>query len=253
VPIIEHADVRRMLLKQKAIVEGGLSLLATTARFADLAAHATTPEARRRASLLLDLLTPVAKSFPAERGFEANALAVQIHGGYGYSSEFLPEAWLRDQKLNTIHEGTTGIQGMDLLGRKVVAAGGEPLRLLREEIATACTAAAAVGLDGAPLLSALGTVEELTLHLAGLGLRGDVDAMMLHSTDYLELFSILVVAWQWLRQATVAKRADRDDDFYRGKVAACAYWFANEVVKIPQLAEVCRADRSYADVKPSWL
>jgi len=242
-----------MLLKQKAIVEGGLALLATTARYADLAAHATTPEARRRSSLLLDLLTPVAKSFPAERGFDANALAVQIHGGYGYSSEFLPEAWLRDQKLNTIHEGTTGIQGLDLLGRKVVASGGEPLRLLREEIVDACTAATAAGLDGAPLLSALATVEELTLALAGLGLRGEVDAMMLHSTDYLELFSILVVGWQWLRQATVAKRAGEGDDFYRGKLAAHAYFLANELPKIPQLAEVCRTDRSYADVKAGWL
>ncbi|MEO7328503.1 MAG: acyl-CoA dehydrogenase family protein, partial [Minicystis sp.] len=99
VPIIEHADVRRMLLRQKAIVEGALCLAALTSRYADLAAHAETPEARRRSSLLLDLLTPIAKSFAAEKGFESNALALQIHGGYGYSSEYLPEAWLRDQKL----------------------------------------------------------------------------------------------------------------------------------------------------------
>src|SRR6202521_154613 len=115
-PIIEHADVRRMLLRQKAIVEGGLALLATTARFADLAAHANDEPLRKRAALLLDLLTPVAKSFPAEKGFESNALAVQVHGGYGYTSEYLPETWLRDQKLNSLHEGTTGIQSLDLLG-----------------------------------------------------------------------------------------------------------------------------------------
>src|SRR6185312_15886399 len=102
VPIIAHADVRRMLLRQKAIVEGGLALVAFTAKQADLAEHAQDPELRRRSSLLLDALTPIAKSFPAEWGFESNALAVQIHGGYGYSSEQLPESWLRDQKLNSI-------------------------------------------------------------------------------------------------------------------------------------------------------
>ncbi len=91
VPIIEHADVRRMLLRQKAIVEGALSLGVQTARYADLAAHATTPEEKRRAFLLLDMLTPIVKSFPAEKGFEANALAVQVHGGYGYTSEYMPE------------------------------------------------------------------------------------------------------------------------------------------------------------------
>ena len=117
-PIIEHADVRRMLLRQKAIVEGGLALLVDAALQADLAGHAEPTRSAQRAQLLLDLLTPVAKTFPAEKGFEANALAVQVHGGYGYSSEYLPEAWLRDQKLNSIHEGTTGIQGLDLLGRR---------------------------------------------------------------------------------------------------------------------------------------
>ncbi|HEX8114180.1 MAG TPA: acyl-CoA dehydrogenase family protein, partial [Kofleriaceae bacterium] len=119
VAIARHPDVRRMLLRQKAIAVGGLVLIARVSSYADLALHASDAAERERAGLLLDLLTPVAKTFPAERGFEANALAVQIHGGYGYSSEYLPEAWLRDQKLNSLHEGTTGIQSIDLLGRKV--------------------------------------------------------------------------------------------------------------------------------------
>jgi butyryl-CoA dehydrogenase len=132
VPLVAHADVRRMLLRQKAIVEGSLCLLGTTARFADLSEHAATAGERARAKLLLDLLTPIAKSFPSEKGFEANALALQLHGGYGYSSEYLPESWLRDQKLNTIHEGTTTIQGLDLVGRKALAGGGAALLALRE-------------------------------------------------------------------------------------------------------------------------
>ena len=123
VAIIEHPDVRRMLLRQKAIVEGSLALLIHASKFADISEHHDDPDERRRAQKILDILTPVAKSFPAERGFEANALALQIHGGYGYSSEYLPEAWLRDQKLNSIHEGTTGIHGLDLLGRRVFADG----------------------------------------------------------------------------------------------------------------------------------
>ncbi|MBS1109566.1 MAG: acyl-CoA dehydrogenase, partial [Anaeromyxobacteraceae bacterium] len=208
VPIVEHPDVRRMLLRQKAIVEGGLVLVLQSARQADLAAHAVAPEERRRARLLLDLLTPVAKTFPAEKGFESNALAVQIHGGYGYSSEYLPEAWLRDQKLNSIHEGTTGIQGMDLLGRKVMAEGGAALAILGEEIEAACDRADRAGVDPgwtAGLRRATADVGALTMELAGRGMGGDPGAMLLHSSDYLELFSTVVVAWLWMLQAAVAR------------------------------------------------
>src|SRR5207302_2520519 len=144
-----HAEVRRMLLRQKAIVEGSLALVVFTAKQADLAAHATDGEVKRRAALLLDALTPVAKSFPAEWGFESNALALQVHGGYGYSSEQLLESWLRDQELNSIHEGTTGIHGLDLLGRRIVADAGAPVRILMEEIEAVAGRADAAGLDPA--------------------------------------------------------------------------------------------------------
>jgi butyryl-CoA dehydrogenase len=240
VPIIEHADVRRMLLRQKAIVEGGLALIARTAMYADLAEHANDPHAR----LLLDLLTPVAKSFPAERGFEANVLALQIHGGYGYSSEYLPESWLRDQKLNSLHEGTTGIQGMDLLGRKVVAGGGAALAALREEI-EAC--------EHPGLASALGRVEALTMELAQKGLAGDVAGMMLHSSDYLELFSILVVAWQHVAMARAAAKRP-ESAFTRGKQLAAEYWLANELPRMDTLIGICRSgEDSYARVRRDEL
>jgi alkylation response protein AidB-like acyl-CoA dehydrogenase len=132
-----------MLLRQKAIVEGGLSLIIQAAGYADRAEHHEGADVRRHNQRLLDVLTPVAKSFPAERGFEANTLALQIHGGYGYSSEYLPEAWLRDQKLNSIHEGTTGIHGLDLLGRRVLADGA--LMALGREMATTAADARAAG------------------------------------------------------------------------------------------------------------
>ncbi|MCK6552748.1 acyl-CoA dehydrogenase [Myxococcota bacterium] len=262
VPIIQHADVRRMLIRQKAIVDGGLCLVAATARYADLAEHATTAEERRRAFLLLDLLTPIAKTFPAERGFESNALAVQIHGGYGYTSEYLPEAWLRDQKLNSIHEGTTGIQSMDLLGRKVVAEGGDALRYLVEEIQSAIARAKAAGVDpayGERLGRTVDDVIELTLTLGAKGASGDLEGMLLHSVDYLEMFSIVVTSWLWLLQAAVAKEAlDRgaagSEDFYRGTLSTAAYWLDTELPKSAHLASLCRiGERSYGAMDPAWF
>jgi alkylation response protein AidB-like acyl-CoA dehydrogenase len=262
VPIIEHADVRRMLLRQKAIVEGGLALLAMTALQGDLAAHATSPEARRRAGLLLDLLTPITKTFPAEKGFESNALAVQVHGGYGYSSEFLPEAWLRDQKLNSIHEGTTGIQGLDLLGRKVVAEGGAALTILAGEIESTVTSAQELGLFPAAcetLRAAITQIGELTMFLAGKGLTGDVEGMLLHSADYLELMSVVVVSWLWLRQSVIAQRSlaaasATDADFYQGKLCTAQYFLATELPRAPHLIALCRqGEDSYARMQPAWF
>ena len=261
VPIIEHADVRRMLLRQKAIVEGSLALLATTSRYADLAAHAPDAEARHRAALLLDLLTPVAKSFPAEKGFESNALAIQVHGGYGYTGEYLPEAWLRDQKLNSLHEGTTGIQAMDLLGRKVVAEGGAALGALGQEVVATIQRAQAAGVPpswGEALAATLTLVGELTLHLGTLGLAGEREAMLLHASDYLDLFSTVAIAWQWLAQAAAAReglsREPATRDFYEGKLAAAAYWFATELPRAPQLAALCRSgEESFRAVTAAQL
>jgi butyryl-CoA dehydrogenase len=263
VPIVEHADVRRMLLRQKAIVEGSLALLAFTAMQADLAEHAESPEARARAQALLDTLTPVAKTFPAEWGFEANALAIQVHGGYGYSSEQLVEAWLRDQKLNTIHEGTTGIQGLDLLGRKVVAGGGAALRVVLEAIEATCARAERAGVDRAwieRLRGAGGKVMDLTAHLGMLGMSGDVDGMLLHSADYLSLFSIVVVSWMWLWQGTVAKEAlargaaEGDADFYEGKLCAAEYFLGTELPKVDALVALCRSgEGSYGRMRDAWF
>jgi alkylation response protein AidB-like acyl-CoA dehydrogenase len=261
VPIVAHADVRRMLLRQKALVEGGLALVARTALYADLAEHAQEPRERERAKLLLDLLTPVAKTFPAERGFEANTLAVQVHGGYGYSSEYLVEAWLRDQKLNTIHEGTTGIQGMDLLGRKVMAAGGAALKELARDVQRTVEASREAGVDtdlGAAVTRALEAVGALTMELGAKGLTGDVEGMLLHSSDYLELFGIFVVAWQHLAMATAAVKtaAAGEDDaaFRRGKVLAATYWIRTELPRLEGLVALCRAgEDSYARVRSGEL
>ena len=255
VALIEHPDVRRMLLRQKAIVEGALCLLGTSARYADLAEHASDPATRQRAKLLLDLLTPMAKSFPAEHGFESNALALQIHGGYGYSSEYLPEAWLRDQKLNSIHEGTTGIQSLDLLGRKVVAGGGAAMMAWREEILADCAKADAAGVERArtqAVRDALERVAALTGALGARGMQGDVVGMLAHSADYLQLASILAVAWMWTRMSAAA--AGGGDAFARGIDRAAQYWIATELPKVEVLARLCESgERSYLDLAPDEL
>jgi alkylation response protein AidB-like acyl-CoA dehydrogenase len=260
VAIVEHADVRRMLLRQKAIVEGGLALLARASWYSDVGEHGSGAE-REQAALLLDLLTPIAKSFPAERGFEANTLAVQIHGGYGYSSEYLPEAWLRDQKLNSIHEGTTGIHALDLLGRRAVAKGGATLAAFAREVAATCERARSAGVDPAWIAAverAVGVITGLTAELGKRGLA-DPEAMLLHATDYLDLFSTVAIAWQWLEMAAAASRglpaASGDQiGFYRAKLAAAQYWIATELPRIDHLAHLCRSgEDSYAQLDPAWL
>jgi alkylation response protein AidB-like acyl-CoA dehydrogenase len=261
IPIIEHADVRRMLLRQKAIVEGGLALLATTSLHADLAAHAVEEETRRRSALLVDLLTPIAKSFPAEWGFESNTLALQIHGGYGYSSEYAVEGWLRDQKLNSLHEGTTGIQSLDLLGRKVVADGGRALGIFADEVGAAIGRARVAGFDVElcdRMTSSIGVVGATTQTLAARGLSGDFDGMLLHSADFLAMFSIVAVAWQWILQAAVATEALAADsiprDFYEGKLAACRYWLSTELPRADVHAALCTAaESSYAKMRADWF
>lgn len=257
VPIIEHADVRRMLLRQKTIVEGSLSLLATVSRYTDVAAHGASDEARERAQLLLDLLTPIAKTFPADKGFEANALAVQILGGYGYTSEYLPEAYMRDQKLNTLHEGTNGIQSMDLLGRKVMSKGGAPLHALGEEIRSTVARAREAGCDAelcAALEEAVGTVGAITIELGQRGMSGDADAMLGHSWDYLDMFATLVIGWQWLNMAASAKTAPLSEERKQAIDAATQYWIRTEVPRIALLANLCRANEdSYIKAKPGWF
>jgi len=255
VQLVEHADVRRMLLRQKAIVEGALCLIGTTARYADLAEHETDPQAKQSAKLVCDLLTPIAKTFPAEKGYEVNVLAVQIHGGYGYSSEYLPEALLRDQKLNSIHEGTTGIQSLDLLGRKVVAGGGAAFAALRDDVMRDLQRAREAGVESNvidPLGTAFDCMAALTLALGSRGLQGDVDGMLSHANDYLDALSTVVNSWMWLKMVTAA--AGRDSDFAKGLRQAALYWANTELPRVGVLAALCEsAERSYLDLDPAWL
>jgi alkylation response protein AidB-like acyl-CoA dehydrogenase len=261
VAIIEHPDVRRMLLRQKAIIEGSLSLVIHTAKLLDLAEHAPTEELRNHSYLLADLLTPLAKTVPSELGYQANVLAVQIHGGYGYTSEYLVESWMRDQKLNTIHEGTTGIQSLDLLGRKVVAQGGAAFQILAQAIAESTKQARASGVEeswSASLEQALSDLTEVTQTLGGFGMQGDLTSMLAHSVHYLECAGIIVLGWQWLLQASAAqeglKAKPEDAAFYQGKLAAAQYWFHVELPRVKSLAALCiSVEDSYLKAQPDWF
>jgi len=238
-----------------------MALLHRVAHYADAAEHAPEPAERTRAALLLDLLTPIAKSFPAEWGFEANTLAVQVHGGYGYSSEYLPEAWLRDQKLNSLHEGTTGIQALDLLGRKIVQADGAGLRALIAEIDATLAEARDHGLPAAwtdALELATRELAQTTLALAQFGAGGDARAMLRHASHYLQACCVIVVAWQWLDlaiAATAALRADgHNGDYWRGKLAAAQLWLMQELGRVPHWLALCRTgEDAYARCEPQWL
>ena len=147
VRIIEHADVKRMLLAQKAYGEGALALMLYCARLVD-EQHTGPAEAADEARLLLEVLTPIAKSWPSEFCLEANSLAIQVHGGYGYTRDFPVEQYWRDNRLNMIHEGTHGIQAADLLGRKVLMEGGHGLQLLAGRIDATIAARAAARRPG---------------------------------------------------------------------------------------------------------
>ena len=261
IAIIEHPDVRRMLLRQKAIVEGAMSLLVAVSGYVDRSGHGADAEAKARATMVLDILTPVIKSFVAERGFESTSLALQIHGGYGYSSEYLPELWMREQRLNSIHEGTTGIQSLDLLGRKVVAKGGKALMALAEDIRVDVEQARRIGVDEElcdTVKIELARMTGLTQVLGARGLGGDVRGMLAHSVDYLTLFSNLIIAWQWLKMASAAcsalsERLDDDADaYYRAKVEAARYWIRTELADNARLAVLCEsAEDSYLKVPDS--
>jgi butyryl-CoA dehydrogenase len=251
VPIIEHADVKRMLLAQKSYVEGALALGLYCTRLVDEQRTAGDTD-RQRAQLLLEVLTPIAKSWPSQWCLEANNLAIQVHGGYGYSTDFDVEQGYRDNRLNAIHEGTHGIHGLDLLGRKVVMQDGAGLTLLTERITATIDKADAPSSAAQYAVALREAVQRLTHVTAVLWSAGDVAVTLANSTLYLEATGHIVMAWMWLEQLIAA--GDSIGDFYDGKRAACHYFFTYELPKVgPQLDLLSSLDRSPVDAQPSWF
>ena len=261
-PLVAHADVRRMLLAQKVYVEGAYSLALYAARLVDEQRTALTDEERAERSLLLELLTPVVKSWPSQWCLEANSLAIQIMGGYGYTREFPVEQYWRDNRLNMIHEGTHGIQALDLLGRKVVMKDGAALaamdRVMAQALAAAQGQAALVPMAEA-LQSAWQDVMDSVQALRP-RLRSEGEAVLANAHLFLEAFGHTVLAWTWLRQAVVALRAldagvdATDEAFYRGKLQAAQWFFRWELPKVStQLALLRTLDDSHRAMRDEWF
>jgi len=248
--LIEHADIKRLLLAQKAAVEGGLALCLYAARLVDDENTAPDGSTRKEAKLLLDTLTPIVKSWPSEFCLEANKHAIQILGGYGYTRDYPVEQYYRDNRLNPIHEGTHGIQGLDLLGRKVMMNDGAGLKLVASKInQTADQARFSKNLvEFSNLLQdALGKIIEVT-QLIGTELqKGNVNTALANATLYLDMFGHVVIAWKWLEQAIVANTAlssptsDEDKSFYQGKLNACQYFFRYELCRVGPWAHLLKS------------
>jgi alkylation response protein AidB-like acyl-CoA dehydrogenase len=251
VPIIEHPDVRRMLLAAKSYVEGGLALGLYCARLVDEEHTGESEQDRTRARLLLEMLTPIAKSWPSQWCLAADDLAIQVHGGAGYTRDYPVEQFYRDNRLNPIHEGTHGIQALDLLGRKVVMSGGAGLTLLLATIG-ATTARA----DGTPWADLAADLDATAARLAGVTAilwgAGDPQVTLANASVYLEAAGHLVVGWLWLEQVLAAE--GREGDLYTGKRQAARYFQRWELPKVgPQLDLLASLDSTVLEMRPDWF
>jgi alkylation response protein AidB-like acyl-CoA dehydrogenase len=261
VAIIEHADVRRMLLAQKAYVEGALALNLYCASLVDEERTATDAAQRQEATDLLDILTPIAKSWPSQWCLEANSLAIQVLGGYGYTRDFPVEQFYRDNRLNAIHEGTHGIQALDLLGRKVVLNGSRAFKRLGDRILTTVNAArrakqADLNDYASELEAMLGRLTQTTKSLWS---AGNLNVTLANASTYLEAFGHLVMAWIWLEQATaIATKGQaattNANEFAAGKMQACRYFFRVELPKVSTMLDLLDSlDTTSLDMRAEWF
>ena len=262
VPIIRHTDVRRMLLTQKAYVEGAFDLGLYAARLFDDSTTAETCDGQQQAQQLLDLLTPIVKAWPSEFCLKANELAIQILGGHGYTREYPVEQYYRDNRLNPIHEGTNGIQSLDLLGRKLAQHGGAGLeqlmRLIADTLERSRTHSSLAPLRE-PLEHLVTRLQAVTLGLIAEMALGQVNPVLANSALYLKVFGHAVVGWRWLEQAIHAElglaRGDSEDEsFYRGKLQAARYFLTWEVPGCHhELALLERRDDTCLAMQESWF
>ncbi len=243
VPIIEHADVKRMLLFQRAVAEGSLSLLLQCSQYVDFQAVTDGAE-KEKYIFLLDLLTPVAKSYPSEMGILSTSAGLQCFGGSGFCDEYPAEQYYRDARIHPIHEGTTGIHGIDLLGRKVTMQKGKALELFLSEVRAAIAEAQKVPrleVYAGKLVEALEKLQSITAHLLARAGEQGREYFLADANLYLELFGIIAIAWQWILQAVpIAKAldadvADNEKAFYEGKFFTFRYFFGYELPKIEGL------------------
>ena len=260
VKLIEHADVRRLLLAQKAYAEGALAMSLYGASLAEDQHTHADPAAREAAALLLDILTPVIKSWPSRYGCVANDHAIQVLGGSGYTRDYIAEQLYRDQRLNPIHEGAEAIHALDLLGRKTVMQGGAAYRVFRAAVDVALAEASrepAVQPLAAAFVAPLARLDAVTAQLAAL-LATDPDRALANAGVYLDAFGRIVAAWVWLKQALAAERGlsrrPADADFYRGKLQAARYYISWELpATLPQFDLLAGLDSVPLDMRDEWF
>jgi len=247
ISIIQHADVRRMLLAQKSYVEGGMAMCLFASSLFEDSQTGETEDARKAAITLLDLITPMVKSWPSAYGLKANELAIQVLGGSGYIREYPVEQYYRDNRLNPIHEGTDAIHGLDLLGRKVTMDNGAGYKLFNKALATTIAEArkqSSLAEFADQLEAALNTLNTVTSTLLK-KLPEGIDEGMANATIYLDLFGRVFASWIWLKQAMTATQGlakadvqENDRNFYQGKLQANRYYFEWELPHIETQANL---------------
>ena len=262
IPIIQHADIRRMLLFQRAVVEGSIALVLQCSKYSDME-RTLSGEEKEKATLLLDILTPVAKSYPSEMGILSISAGMQCLGGYGYCDEFPLELYYRDARIHPIHEGTTGIQGITLLGRNVTLKNGAAFKAFLAEVQAAIQQAeefAELKPYAQDLKEGVDRLTKVTLHLIGVAQSKGPEVFLADATLYLEFFGIISIAWQWLLQAVTAQKAlsqkptGSEADFYQGKLYTFRYFFKYELPKIEGLAKsLMDADGLTVEMKESFF
>lgn len=238
VPIITHADVKRMLLFQKTFIDGALCLELQCSYFADME-RVTEGDEKEKYNLLLELLTPVAKSYPAEMSNLSTSTSLQIFGGYGFTKDFIAEQYYRETRIHTLHEGTTAIHGLDLLGRKVMMKNGKAVMFLMQEVMQDITKAKqqdSTKNQALALEKKLGQLQELSMYLMSVAQKEGVEAYLSDATLYLELFGILVVGWQWIKMVnTCNENTTIDKTFAESKFLCFNYFFEYELPKAEAL------------------
>ena len=243
--IIEHPDVRRMLLLQKSMSEGSMSLVFLAAKYYDLENTAETKEEKYKYKTLLDMIIPVAKTYPSEAGNISVSNGIQVLGGYGFCSDFILQQYYRDIRISSIYEGTTGIQSQDLLGRKITMENGKGLELLSTEIIKSISKANKdddLKIYSAMLSEKLDLTQKVLKKLMPLALKGDYERFLADASVFMEFFSLIIISWSWLDIAIVAKnqleKNNFDQKLLKGKLEAMKYFFLYELPKTTGLAEV---------------
>ncbi|WP_448211688.1 acyl-CoA dehydrogenase [Colwellia sp. MEBiC06753] len=268
VNIIEHADIKRMLLAQKAYAEGAMALVLYGSQLADDEKTALTEQARTHAHTLLDVLTPIIKTWPSEYGYKANDLAIQVLGGHGYIDEHPVEMFYRDNRLNPIHEGTTCIQSLDLLARKVPMNNLKGYQTVINEISQTIASIrandelkATIEPFVVQLVEAVDTLNVTTMALLNAMKIKDIDLVLANSVAYLSLFGHVVIAWLWLKQGSIASKAllnnslhEKERDFYLGKQQAMQFFYRYELPKIDLWSEILtNFDDTTSQMQAAWF